>query len=137
MRTGLHDHAPGAQYQPKQPTEAVFLCLWVCIGLPGGVIGCCLDAEIFHVKVSTFGDVNMDHEQIKEFESKLRAALRHECEVRFWREDYGHWVCYEIRDGLMNTPVPGKILASKLRSSHDVEVNVRLISNALPVSWCA
>lgn len=79
----------------------------------------------------------MYDEQVKEFESKLPAALKPECNVRFWREDYGHWVCYEIRDGLINAPVLGKILVSKFRSSHDVEVNVRLIANALPASWCA
>ncbi len=77
----------------------------------------------------------MYDEQVKEFESKLPAAFKPECIVRIWREDYGHLVCYEIRNGLINTIVSGEILVPKLGSSHDVEVNVRLIANALPSSW--
>lgn len=79
----------------------------------------------------------MYDEQIKEFEWKLTAALKPGCEFRFWREDYGHWVCYEIGVGQNIRLVTGEILVSKLSTSHDVEVNVRAIANALPTSWCA
>lgn len=78
----------------------------------------------------------MYDEQVKEFESKLPAAFKPECIVRIWREDYGHFVCYEIWNGLINAP-PGEILVPKLGSSHDVEVHVRLIANTVPVSWHA
>ncbi len=79
----------------------------------------------------------MNDEQVKEFESKLPAAFTPSCEVRFWREDRGHLVCYEIRGELHKPPVTGEIEVTRLSSSHDVEVNVRLIANALPASWRA
>ncbi len=79
----------------------------------------------------------MNNAQVIEFESKLPASLKHGCEVRFWREDHGHWVCYEIRGELHKSPVPGKIEVTRLNSTHDVEINVRAIANALPASWRA
>jgi hypothetical protein len=71
--------------------------------------------------------------QVKEFESKLPAALPG-CEVRFWREDRGQLVCYEIRRGI-HTPVPGEIDVLLLPSSQKVDVAVRGIVNALPAGW--
>jgi hypothetical protein len=81
----------------------------------------------------------MYDEQVKEFKSKLPEALPR-CEVRFWKEDRegsGLLICYEVRCGQSNPPQPGEAEVRYLRSSHDVEVIVRGIVNALPASWRA
>ncbi len=78
----------------------------------------------------------MYDEQVKEFKSKLPEALPG-CEVRFWSEDYGHLVCYEIKGDPHGMPFIGEISVLKLRSSQDVDAHVRLIANALPTSWRA
>jgi hypothetical protein len=77
----------------------------------------------------------MNNEQVKEFESKLPAALKPGCEVRFWKEDRKHLVCYEIKGDPHGVPFIDEISVLKLRSSQDVDAQVRLISNELPASW--
>jgi len=78
----------------------------------------------------------MYDEQVKEFESKLPEALPR-CEVRFWREDRGHWVCYEIKSDPHGEPFIDKTSVLELSSSQNVDAQVRAIANALPASWRA
>ena len=78
----------------------------------------------------------MYDEQVKEFKSKLTEALPG-CEVRFWSDDYRHWVCYEIKGDPHGEPFIDKTSVLDLSSSHDVEVTVRGIVNELPASWRA
>ena len=73
----------------------------------------------------------MNDLRIKEFELKLRAALEPEYEVRFWKEDRGILLCYEIQSEIKALSLPGHIEVRRLTTTHDVEVNVQEIANYL------
>jgi len=73
----------------------------------------------------------MNDLQIKQFELKLRTAIKPDYEVRFWKEDYGTWLCYEIQSEVKALPLPGQIQVSSLATSYDIEVNVQAIANYL------
>ena len=73
----------------------------------------------------------MNDLQIKEFELKLRAAIKPDYEVRFWQEDYGTWLCYVIQSESKELPLPGHIEVSSLTTTYDIEVNVQEITNYL------
>ncbi len=73
----------------------------------------------------------MNDLRIKEFELKLRTAIKPDYEVRFWQEDLGIWLCYAIQSESKELPLPGQIEVSRLTTTHDVEVNVQMIANYL------
>ena len=77
----------------------------------------------------------MNDVQIKEFELKLRAAIKPDYEVRFWQEDYGTWLCYEIQSESKELPLPGHIKVSILITPYDIEVNVQAIANYLATDY--
>ncbi len=78
----------------------------------------------------------MHDKQSKLFESKLRMAFNPKCAISAWSTDRGHCIGFEIRRGRKRYWADD-FLASGLSTAHDVEVNVRAIANALPVSWHA
>ena len=73
----------------------------------------------------------MNDLQIKEFELKLRAAFKHNCEIGVWPIDRGHFLSYEIRCG-RDRYWQDDFLVNSLTTTYDIEVNVQAIANALP-----
>ncbi len=82
------------------------------------------------------GETNMHDKQIKAFESKLRTAFKLGCAISAWSIDRGHCIGFQIKRGRKRYWADD-FLASSLSTSHDVEVRVRAIANALPTSWRA